>query len=223
MKLALEATVSDLPLAGNYFAGNDYLHAEPNSGMLRNRGGVRMVALPDDLLAGIYNAIEEVAGAKSGDVQAAIGRRWGAGAAEHFARELQAFYGKPLAELPFGLAVTAMRSAFRAHGWGTLHLDSSRYATGILIAELHHPVIGGDARRSGQKVEAITAGYLAAFFSNWAGRELGCMQTTGPSADAPLSRFVITIPQRLNLIREWADTSTPHDEIIAKLESTPAE
>lgn len=217
MSATLEATVNDLAPAGNYFTDGLYLEARLESGTLRNRGGVRLMALPDDLLVGVSNALEEIAGPDATSIQFGVGRRWGQRAAALFAQEIQQFYGKPLAELPLGVALTAIRAAFASHGWGELQIDPSRYAQGVLGISIASPVLGADVRDAGQKVEHLTAGFLAGFFSNWAGVELGCLQSGGPSVGKLSSTFVLTLPKRLDAVAELAAAGRSHDEIVAKL------
>lgn len=219
MSATLEATFSDLALAGNYFADGMYLAAQPADGKLVNRGGTRLCAVPDDLMICIQNAAAAALGSDAADTLYAAGHKWGRRAATMFGREVAAFYGKRIAELPMSVALAALQAAFRAHGWGRLEIDLSRFATGILVATLHDPIIGIDVTDGEQRHEHMTAGYLAGFLSSWAETDLDCLQTSGPAPGVRSSTFVLTVPRRLRAAAKAARTGVvTHDDIIAQIE-----
>ena len=67
---------------------------------------------------------------------------------------------------------------------------------------------------------ALEAGVLAAFFSELAGRELHCLQTSCESLGAESNQFVLGAKARLLMAEVLVEQQVPHLEIMAKLSST---
>jgi predicted hydrocarbon binding protein len=218
----MQASASELPLRGNYFAEADYLRQNLPSGTLENRAGARMFALPDELLVALSNTVMKHRGERCGEVLKSIGRGWGKQAAEQLSNELSGFHERRLDEQPLSLFAADLTAAFLHHGWGRLQLDFSRYARGLLLVEVFHPFLGEEVKPTSHSVEALMAGFLSGMFTQFAGVELDCVQTACRARGEQSSRFVLTVPQRLQAIKELIESGRAHDEIVAALEKRPA-
>jgi predicted hydrocarbon binding protein len=210
------ATTLDLPLRGNCFADEAYLAHDLGAGSICNRRGERLVGVSDEFLIAMMNTLESELGSESAAAVKGLGRDWGRHAAEQFAAELGQFYGKPLSELPLAQFTASLTAALQQQGWGALRLDLSGYPYGLVIVEMHTPILGAGVRQAEAPVDGILAAFLAGMFSQFAGVELECVQTDCRGCGADASRFVVTVPQRLAAIAEWA-VRQPHDAIVRRL------
>lgn len=215
--------MDELPLRGNYFAEGAYAHTDLRSGTVRNRAGARLVALTEDFLAGLCGGLSDACGDRAADVLKAIGRAYGRAEGQRLAAELEAYYGRPVADFPLAVTDSCLREAFSHHGWGTVKADFGRYEKGVLVAAVDHAPFAALVGRSDRPVEALLAGLLAGLFSHFAGVELDCMQTECPTRGAANSRFVLTVPSRLAAVAGWAEAGRSHDEIVTELEAARAE
>lgn len=214
------AYTTDLTPHGNYFAEGAYLEQDLAAGLLRNRAGTRMLALSDDFLLATLNTLQEKLGNDAERVIKSMGRDWGQRAAQQFAVEMELFYGRPLMQMPLATFVACLTEAFRHHGWGAFAFDLSRYPRGLLAVEVSDPIIGGSVQPSNAPVEGLLAAFLGGMFSHFANLELDCLQTECRSRGATVSRFVLTVPERLRSAEPLVADGKPHDEIVAELMKT---
>lgn len=74
-------TVADLlkdqRIGGNYFAFDAYIKGDFEAGLLENRRGDRLLALPETLIQAIYTGLERETGQAYGVVLVNCGRWWG--------------------------------------------------------------------------------------------------------------------------------------------------
>jgi predicted hydrocarbon binding protein len=223
MDQPLEATYADMPPAGNYIAGSHYLNGRPEAGIVNSSGDVRLVALPDDLLLSIFNVVEAAAGeAGSSVVLKSLGQNWGRRAAGLFGQESQKLYHRPVAQLPLAEALANLSAVLHQHGWGQVQVDTSRYAAGLLVVTIANPILGADVDVGQARVEHWTSGFLAGFFSQWAGVELDCIQTGGPTSRDARSTFVLSIPERLSSAVLMIEAGSSHAACVAHLETVRA-
>lgn len=209
----------DLPLRGNFFAWKAYVRQDLNGGTLVNRAGEALLMLPDEAVIAVINTLRSELGDASRGMIRAMSRTWGHRAAEKLAEEVGAYYGRPFLQLPLALVTAVLTEAFRHHGWGTVRFDLSHYVNGLIVVEAAHPFEGSLIRATegndGTKDE-ILAGLLAGMMSFFAGRELDCFQTDARGHGASVSRFVITVPERL----EGLNSDSPHEQVVAALCAT---
>ncbi|HLW65704.1 MAG TPA: 4-vinyl reductase [Gemmataceae bacterium] len=214
----MEANTEGLLLKGNYFGEPGYIEHDLRKGTMQNRAGVRMLALTDDFLLAFCNSLEGQMGDRALPVLKATGREWGRKAAEQFAAQMQQHFGKALLDLPMAMFSANLAQAFEHHGWGTFQFGFSRYDRGLLTVEVETPMLGASVRQGGQPVETLLAGFLSGMFSVFSGTELDCLQTDCFSCGADRSRFVITVPERLQPLAGHGRKN--HADVLAALEQT---
>lgn len=213
----------DTRMAGNYFT-QDYLATDVKTGVTRNRGGTRMLALTDDFLLGLHTALTQECGPAADEVFRSCGRTFGAQLARKLSAELQQFYGKPLTEFPMAMFEACLKQAFGRHGWGDVAFDFTRHDKGVVVVDLKSAVFADLLPAQERPADPLMAGVLAGMFSSFAGRSLGCLQTQCSGRGDGVSRFVLTDAARIDGVAELAAAGKPHDEILAALErSTSAE
>lgn len=201
---------------GNYFARASYIEQDTGTGIVRNRAGARLTALPDDFLIALHATLEAEFGSTAGTVLEATGREWGRQAALQFAHEMEAFRGMPVSETPLAVFATDLAQAFQCHGWGELKFDFTNYATGLLVAEVHQPIVGGSVRPAETPADGLLAGFLAGMFTQFAATPLACLQTECASRGLGPARFVLTTPERLSRIQS-SDRGRSHGDYMQEL------
>jgi hypothetical protein len=196
------------PSRGDYFGDDDSTRTDVAAGVAVDRGGTRLVSLPEDFLAAIHQTLTAECGPAAGRVLKAAGRNWGRRMAERLSAELGEYRGAPLAEAPVARFQADLQSAFRRLGWGVLTLDFGKYDKGLLVAEVRHAP-------PSETAEAVLAGALGGLFSHFTGRDLDAVGTP-PRGD--LRRFVIALPERLERAADALDRRRSHEEVVAVLE-----
>jgi predicted hydrocarbon binding protein len=194
--------------SGDYFADDEYVRTNGETGVTRDRAGTRLLALSEDFLVALRQAIDTEVGPGETRALDAAGHEWGRRFAERLTSELESHRGESLAASSMARFETDLQSAFRQLGWGVLSLDFNGYDKGVLIAEVRHAPAGGPA-------DMLLAGALAGVLSQVAGRELAAAATS-PVGD--LRRFVIALPERLEQVRDALHRRRPHDEVVKLLE-----
>ena len=61
----------------NYYTEDVYMTADVEAGILYNRSGRRMLALTNDVLVGLHQALASECGERAGEVLQHCGRKWG--------------------------------------------------------------------------------------------------------------------------------------------------
>jgi predicted hydrocarbon binding protein len=201
---------------GNYFATDAYVHSDLEMGLLENREGDRLLALPEPLIQAIYAGLEQETGQASRLVLFNCGRWWGQSFYTRFREQMSGYYGMPLADMGMVEFMQALKQYWITHGWGKIDLDQSYQNRGFLVIQTWNSPFAKFAPRHDQPACHLEAGVFAAFFSQLTGRELHCVQTTCESMGADCNRFVLGLPKRLEPA-ETMVTNADHETIMQQL------
>nr|WP_246841510.1 V4R domain-containing protein [Chroococcidiopsis sp. TS-821] len=203
MMISVADLVKDKYLPSNYFAANAYIKGDFESGLIENRRGDRLLALPETFLKAIYLGLEKEIGQASGIVLANCGRWWGKNFYVRFVQEISEYYGKTLAEMEMVEFLQCLKQCWKTHGWGTFDLDVSYYQYGFLVVKTTNSPFAAVAPQSDQPICYVEAGILSAFFSQLTGRELDCVQTACESLGSDCNYFVLGLAHRLKPVTAW--------------------
>jgi predicted hydrocarbon binding protein len=214
--ISITDLLTDNRIPGNYFASDAYVQGDLELGLLENRRGERLLALPEMLLQGIYAGLEKETGQASRLVLYNCGRWWGKNFYARFCEELTDYYQTPLADMPMVEFIQCLEQCWITHGWGKITLDQSYQDQGFLVVTIQNSPFIKHAPVGDQPVGYLEAGALCAFFSQLTGRELHCLQTTCESMGADSNRFVLGLPKRLEPA-ETMVTNLDHDAIMQQL------
>ncbi len=212
--------VKDQRLPGNYFAFDAYVTGDFEAGLLENRRGDRLLALPEILIQSIYSVIEKETGQAYGVVLANCGRWWGKNFYARFVEEVNEYYGKPLNEMEMVEFIGCLKQCWKSHGWGTFDLDMSHYHQGFIVVKIWNSAYAKQAPKGKLPVCFLETGILTTFFSQLTGRELHCVQTSCESLGADCNRFVLGLAQRLKPAEAWLD-QLDHETILERLCTNP--
>jgi predicted hydrocarbon binding protein len=216
----MEAIDNELLVRGNFFAQPGYLTQDLKRGTIENRSGMRMLALTDDFLLALGNTLEAELGERAGPALKAIGRDWGQQAGQTLASQMEQHFGQKLMEMPLNMFAANVTEAFQHHGWGNFRFDFSRYASGLLTVIVGSPIVGSSVQHATRPVETLLSGFLAGMFSYFSGTDLDCLQTECAARGAAESRFILTLPERLQAVAAWVGEGKAHDQIVHELEQT---
>ena len=204
-------------IPGNYFATDAYVHSDLELGLLENRRGDRLLAIPETLIEAIYAGLEKETGQATRLVLSNCGRWWGKNFYARFCEELSDYYGNPLAETVMSDFTQSLEQCWITHGWGKFELDQTYQHRGFLIAKVTHSPFASHAPEMDRPVCFLEVGIFAAVFSQLAGRDLDCVQISCESQGADSNRFLIGLPERLSSVEEMVNQKVDHEAIMAKL------
>ncbi|MBF2087938.1 MAG: 4-vinyl reductase [Synechococcales cyanobacterium K44_A2020_017] len=214
--ISITDLLTDNRIPGNYFASDAYVQGDLELGLLENRRGERLLALPEMLLQGIYAGLEKETGQASRLVLYNCGRWWGKNFYARFCEELTDYYQTPMADMPMVEFIQCLEQCWVTHGWGRIKIDHSYQDRGFLVVTITNSPFTKQAPKGDQPVGFLEAGALCSFFSQLTGRELHCVQTTCESMGADSNRFVLGLPKRLEPA-ETMVTNLDHDAIMQQL------
>lgn len=209
--------VKENNLPGNYFAPDAYVQGDFELGLIENRQGSRLLALPDTLLEAIYAGLEAELGQASGVVLFNCGRWWGKNFYRRFKEEVNEYYGKDLTQMEMVEFLACLKQCWKTHGWGILDLDFNYYQQGFLVAKVENSAFACSAPQGKQPVCFAEAGILSSFFSQLTGRDLHCLQTACESMGEDCNYFVLGIKERIKPAQAWLEEGQDHPTIMERL------
>lgn len=215
--ISIADLLADNPLPNNYFARDVYVRGSLELGLLENRCGDRLLALPDTLLRAIVSGLNAETGKASPLVLRNCGLWWGKNFYTRFSQELSDYYQRDIAEIPMLEFVQTLQECWRTHGWGVFHLNTDFYQKGFLVVEIENSPFTQTPIQPEQLSGALEAGILQAFFSQLTGWKLGCAQMSCESLGADRNRFVLGLENRLNSVESLVNQGQSHEAIMKLL------
>lgn len=209
--------LKDKHFPGNYFAADAYVKGDFESGLLENRRGDRLLALPETLVQAIYAGLEEEIGQASSAVLFNCGRWWGKNFYVRFVEEVSEYYGKALAEMEMVEFLQCLKQCWKTHGWGTFDLDVNYYQQGFLIVKIKNSPFAAAAPTGKRPACSLEAGILSILFSQLTGRELHCVQTACESLGSDCNYFILGLLQRLKPVEAWLEEEQDHETVMKRL------
>lgn len=203
-------------IPSNYFATDAYVRGDLELGLLENRQGDRLLAIPETLIQGIYSGLDKETGQASRLVLFNCGRWWGKNFYVRFCEQLTDYYSVSPADMPMVEFLQSLQQCWITHGWGKIELDQTYQNRGFLIIKAWNSPFAKLAPQGKQPMCFLEAGILSAFFSQLTGRELHCVQTTCESLGADCNRFVIGLTKRLEPA-ETLVTNLEHEAIMQQI------
>lgn len=204
-------------LPSNYFASDVYVRGTLELGLLENRRGDRLLALPSVFIKAIYQGLNKETGQATQLILRNCGLWWGKNFYARFCEELSDYYKKPIADFPMAEFLQALQECWRTHGWGAVQLETDYHQQGFLVVTVQNSPFIAEVEASTRPVGALEAGILQAFFSQLTGRDLTCLQTECESLGAERNRFVLGLENRLKDATALVEEGQPHDAIMQML------
>lgn len=209
--------LADTNLTANYFSNDVYVHGTLELGLLENRRGDRLLAIPDTLIRAIYAGLDKETGQASMLVLYNCGRWWGKNFYTRFCEELTDYHNRAVSSLSMAEFMQALQQCWVTHGWGHIRLDKTYQPQGFLVIQIRASAFISYAPKVERPVGFLEMGALQAFFSELSGQTLHCVQTACESLGAEENCFVLGLEERLTLAETGVERRLSHDEIMGLL------
>lgn len=209
--------IDDNPLPSNYFASDIYVRGTLELGLLENRRGDRLLALPDTLLKSIVAGLNNETGQATRFVLRNCGLWWGKNFYARFSEEISEYYKSALADLSMIEFTQALYECWRTHGLGKLNLNMDYHNQGFLVVEIQNSPFTAYALQPNKPSGALESGVLQSFFSQLTGRDLVCVQTSCESLGSEHNCFVLGLASRVQPAESLVQEGQSHDAIMQTL------
>ncbi len=209
--------LKDNRIPGNYYDYDTYVRGDLELGLLESRRGDRLIAVPDTLIAALYEGLAKETGQAARLVLFNCGRWWGKNFYTRFSEEVSDYYGTPVADMEMMIFLQCMEQCWTTHGWGKLKFDPSHNAQGFLWIETTQSPYSKKMANQSRPSCYLEAGILTSFFSRLTGRELLAAQISCESMGADCNRFVLALPERLAIVDTLLEEGLDHTAIMQRL------
>lgn len=215
--ISVEDLLVDGRIPGNYFASDAYVKSDLELGLLENRRGDRLLAIPHTLIQALYSGLDKETGQATRLVLTNCGRWWGKNFYARFCEEVADYHGTPVANMPMAEFLQAFQQCWVTHGWGQIELDQTYQHRGLLLIRTQSAPFAAHAPKLDRPVCFLDAGIFASFFSQLAGKTLDSIQISCESLGADYNCFLIGLPERLQPVEEWVEQQLDQEAILQKL------
>jgi len=209
--------ISESKIPGNYFAPRAYVRGDFESGLIENRQGGRLLAMPTALLKGLYRGLNSELGSATGVVLYNCGYKWGKNFFRRFSEEVGSYYKQPVADMEMIELIQCLKQCWKAHGWGIIEPNFNHYQQGFLLVEVTNSGFVLDNEAAERPSCFIEAGLLGAFFSELSGTELFCVQTACESLGSSSNLFILGLAKRLKEAETMVQQGQTHAAIVQSL------
>jgi hypothetical protein len=201
----------------NYFSSPQYIKSDLRAGVLRSRGGTRLLGISEDFLRGFVVACEHETGPATALVLRRCGSFFGTRLARRSEAELQTYLSRSLRDCTmseFGLLVADL---WQASGMGELRVDWSRGQHGFLAAKLANSPMQ-DIGPKGHLADDLFEGIIEGFIGHFSDETLTCIQTGDLRlGDRDGTTFVLVPGDWAARVRSLRSDKLSHSQIVAHL------
>ena len=201
----------------NYFTSPHFLRFDVKSGVLRSRGGTRMIAVNEDFLRGFVAACEHETGPAASLVLRRCGEFFGRRLARRFEAELGQYAGVSLRDRNMVEFDALVRDLWDGCGLGRIEIDWDRGQHGFLPIRLSDSPMQ-DIGPSGHTGDDMFAGILCGFFSGFCDADMRSVQTGDLRlGDKEGTTFIVAIVEIVRRVEGMRANKQRHSEIVAAL------
>ena len=205
-------------LPGHYYSSQAYVQGDLEMGLLENRRGDRLLAIPSPLIEAIYSGLLRETGQAAGMVLFNCGRWWGKNFYTRFRDEVTDYYEKPLVDMSMAEFLHCLKDCWATYGWGKLEFDQMHHQRGFIILRTTNSAFANSAPADYQVPAcSLESGVLSAFFSQLVGRDLHTIQTTCESLGDTCNTFIVGTRSRLDAAEPMIEKRDSHDSIMTAL------
>lgn len=204
-------------IPANFFDYESYVKGDLEIGMLENRRGDRLIAIPETLISSLYAGLTKETGQASRLVLFNCGKWWGKNFYTRFTESLEEYYTASLAEMNMITFIQSLKECWKTHGWGKFEFDPQHQSHGFIMVKTSNSpythAIAGNTLPTGY----LESGILTSFFTRLTGRELLAVQTTCESLGANCNTYVIGLPERLQIVEAFLLEGLTHETILQRI------
>lgn len=203
----------------NYFSSPAFLQVELKSGVLRSRGGARLVGISEDFLRGFVLACEHEAGPATTLILRRCGRSFGQRLAQRCERELTDYLGGSLRDRSMLEFDTILMNLWQGLGFGNLSIDWEKGQYGILPVKLSDSPMQ-DIGPKGHVSDDMFCGLIEGLIEHFAASSLTCVQTGDVRLGSKEgTTFILAGPDVQSRLLQLVDSKLTHSAIVAQLGS----
>lgn len=201
----------------NYFSNRNFLSCDLKSGVLRSRGGTRMIGVNDDFLRGFVLACEHETGPATALILRRCGQFFGQRLGRRFEQELGSYLASPLRDRPMQEFDLLLRDLWRGTGLGEITIDWASGQHGFLSVSLDGSPMQ-DIGPKGHVADDMFCGAVEGLFAHFTSGSLSCFQTGDARlGDKGGTTFILASPELLPRLQGLVAAKTPHAQIVAQL------
>jgi len=210
------------PPAGNFFAATDYIKWDMGRGVLRARGGARLMAFPQEFTVGLLAGLEDECGEAWPIVMYRCGEWWGKRHMERMEKDLGAHYREELRDLPTAHAHSSLTEAWALHGWGRISFDMADIEHGVMHVHVDGSQIAAAFMASGKDpkgkpVCSLLSGIMAGLFSHMTKAEIVAHEVSCVARKEDACRFVMGQKEKVAGVPDMIRKRATVEEIGQKL------
>ena len=209
--------VKENRIPSNFFDYNSYIKGDLEIGLLENRRGDRLIALPDTLISALYAGLAKETGQASKLVLFNCGKWWGKNFYTRFTESLEEYYAQSLAEMNMITFIQSLKECWQTHGWGKFEFDPQYQAQGLVFVKTFNSPYVREIAGNTLPTGYLEAGILTSFFSRLTGRELLAVQTTCESLGASNNTYVVGLSEKLEIVNSFLAEGLSHETILQRL------
>ena len=204
----------------NYFTSPEFVKLDVKAGVIRSRGGTRMIAVSDDFLRGFVTACEHETGPAAALVLRRCGEFFGRRMARRFEAELGQYAGVSLRDRSMAEFDLLVRDLWHGCGLGRLEVDWDQGQHGFLAIRLIDSPMQ-DIGPSGHVGDDMFAGILCGFFSGFCDTEMRSVQTGDLRlGDREGTTFIVAATEVARRVEGMKAKKQVHSAIVAALAGT---
>ena len=201
----------------NYFTSPAFLKTDLKAGVLRSRGGTRLVGISEDFLRGFVSACEHETGPAAPLVLRRCGEFFGRRLARRFEAELGQHAGVSLRDRSMAEFDVLVRDLWAGCGLGQLEVDWDSGQHGFLAIRLRDSPMQ-DIGPSGHVGDDMFAGSLCGFFSGFCDAEMRSVQTGDLRlGDREGTTFIVAATEVARRVEGMRANKQAHSAIVATL------
>lgn len=201
----------------NYFSSAAFLRCDLKAGVLRSRGGTRLVGINEDFLRGFVMACEHETGPATTLILRRCGRSFGVRLAARCERELSSYLGRSLRDCTMGELDALVQDLWRGCGLGDIAFGWGFARHGFISVKLTNSPMQ-DIGVKGHVSDDMFCGIIEGFIDHFASGSLRCIQTGDlrlGSKDG--TTFILVGSELLPRLEELIERKLSQTEIVARL------
>ncbi len=159
-------------IPSNYFSPRAYVQADSASGILSNREGKRLIAIPEVLLNCIHETLLTAAGEAASMAFYTFGYSWGKSFYSRVSKEIEGYYETAIADMNAPEFFAILQQLWGVHGLGKIIVDFSQAQDGLLLVTIENSGILKIKADAEVKSFSVESGFLGGWFSTLTGQNL---------------------------------------------------
>jgi len=205
------------PVRHNYYTDDRFFQHDPQTGILRNVYGQRVVRVTEDFITGLLAGLEEEVGDAAGEIMYKAGYQWGVEDMKSFCPRAEQEFEVQFNKMGMGMMLETWWWPLQIEGWGGWRYDFRQGKQGLIFIDLYESAVAKSLGNVGKVMCYFYAGLFAAVFTVLSKRELGCIEIQCYSMGEDFCKFLISSAKRVNAAAFWRSEGATSADIMKKV------